>query len=203
MSAGTIVLLRHGQTDYNAAMRLQGQTDIPLNDTGREQARRAAEVLAGIVPAAVVASDLSRAADTARAVAGPLGLEVVTDPRLRERDFGQWEGLHGDVIAERWPADYAVWRRGGHPESVGAERRGDVGTRFAEGVTDAAAQLEKGQTLLVVAHGACITAGITALLGLDADTWGGLSGLGNCHWSVLQASEREPRWRLSSHNVAA
>lgn len=203
MSAGTLVLLRHGQTDYNVAMRLQGQTDIPLNETGREQARRAGEVLAGIAPDAVVASDLSRAADTARAVAGPLGLDVVTDPRLRERDFGLWEGLHGDVIAERWPEDYAVWRGGGHPESVGAERRGHVGVRFADGVADAASRLETSQTLLVVAHGACITSGITALLGLDADTWSGLSGLGNCHWSVLQASEREPRWRLTSHNVAA
>ncbi|GMA30879.1 histidine phosphatase family protein [Litorihabitans aurantiacus] len=203
MTAGTVVLLRHGQTDYNVAMRLQGQTDIPLNETGRAQAAEAASVVAGLSPTAIVASDLSRAADTAAAVADLLELPVTTDPRLRERDFGEWEGLHGDVIAERWPDDYALWRGGGHPESVGAERRGEVGVRFAAGVADAASALSSDDTLLVVAHGACIAAGITAMLGLDADDWGGISGLGNCHWSVLTATEREPGWRLGAHNVGA
>ncbi|PWD49428.1 histidine phosphatase family protein [Serinibacter arcticus] len=203
MTAGTIVLWRHGQTDYNVAMRLQGQTDIPLNETGRAQAETAAAVLAELRPDAIVASDLSRAVATASALASRLDLPVVTDPRLRERDFGDWEGLHGDVIAERWPDAHEVWRAGGHPEGVRAERRGDVGTRFAAGVTDAASRLEPSQTLVVVAHGACITAGITTLLGLDAETWGGLQGLNNCHWSVLGASSRTPHRRLLSHNVRA
>lgn len=201
MTAGTIVLWRHGQTDYNVAMRLQGQTDIPLNDVGCAQAAEAAVVLQGLRPDAIVASDLSRAVATASALATRLDLEVTTDPRLRERDFGDWEGLHGDVIAERWPDESAIWRSGGHPEGVRAERRGDVGVRFAAGVADAADRLEPTQTLVVVAHGACITAGITTLLGLDAETWGGLNGLNNCHWSVLARSSRTPSWRLQSHNV--
>lgn len=203
MTAGRIVLLRHGQTDFNVAMRLQGQTDIPLNDVGRAQAAAAAHALSARRPDAVVSSDLSRALDTARAVADLVGVEVVADPRLRERDFGDWEGLHGDVIRERWPDEHAVWRGGGHPEGVGAERRGDVALRFAAGVEEAAEWLAKDQTLLVVAHGACISAGITSMLGQDADTWAGIRGLDNCHWSDLEASARDPRWRLVAHNLGA
>ncbi|HCX83766.1 MAG TPA: histidine phosphatase family protein [Micrococcales bacterium] len=202
MTARRVVLWRHGQTDYNVAGRLQGQVDIPLNETGRAQAKRAARIVAEFHPALVVSSDLSRAVATAQAAAELLGLDVVTDARVRERSFGTWEGLHDTEIAERWPEENAAWRAGGHPEGVGAETRGAVATRFAAAVQEHAETLDGEQTLLVVAHGACIAVGITALLGLDADQWAGVRGLGNCHWSVLQASPREPRWRLEAHNIA-
>ena len=203
MTAGKVLLLRHGQTDWNVALRLQGQSDIDLNEVGREQARSVAAALAALEPAAVAASDLSSARETAELVAGGLGLEVRVDPRLREKDFGLWEGLTGEEIAAGWPAEYATWRSGQHPVGFESETRGAVGERFASGVEDAAAELSSSDTLLVVAHGACIAAGITTLLGLDADSWVGIRGIGNCHWSVLGSSDREPRWRLEGHNVSA
>ena len=202
MTAGKVLLLRHGQTDWNVALRLQGQSDIDLNDVGRGQARAVASAIAELAPSAVIASDLSRARETAELVTAGLELPLTLDARLRERNFGLWEGLTGDEIEAGWPQEYATWRAGIHPNGIEAEDRGVVGERFAGGVEDAAAALSSDDTLLVVAHGACIAAGITTLIGLDADAWAGIRGIGNCRWSVLASSVREPRWRLEGHNVA-
>jgi probable phosphoglycerate mutase len=87
------LLVRHGETDWNADGRLQGHTDRPLSDYGREQARQLADKLAGEGLAAIYASDLARARETAEIVAARLQLQVVLDPDLREKDWGNWEGL--------------------------------------------------------------------------------------------------------------
>jgi broad specificity phosphatase PhoE len=88
-----LLLVRHGETDWNAAGRLQGHTDTPLNDYGRRQARELAERLATDGADAIYASDLARARETAEILAERLGLTVVVDPQLREKDWGNWEGL--------------------------------------------------------------------------------------------------------------
>ena len=91
MTAGTLVLVRHGRTEYNAAQRLQGQVDIPLDDVGRWQAEVGAQaLLARFSPTAIVSSDLQRAAATAQYLGDAVGLEVAYDARLRERSFGAW-----------------------------------------------------------------------------------------------------------------
>ena len=92
----TLLLVRHGETDWNAAGRLQGHTDRPLNDYGRRQARELADRLAGDGIQAVYASDLARARETAEILGARLGLEVAVDPDLREKDWGTWEGLTSD-----------------------------------------------------------------------------------------------------------
>jgi len=89
----TLLLVRHGETDWNADGRLQGHTDRPLSDYGRRQARRLAEELEGEEIEAIYASDLARACETAEIVGGRLGLPVELDPDLREKDWGTWEGL--------------------------------------------------------------------------------------------------------------
>ena len=88
-----LLLVRHGETDWNAAGRLQGHTDRPLSDWGRDQARRLAEELAGEDFDAIYSSDLARARETAEIVGAGLGLPVTLDPDLREKDWGTWEGL--------------------------------------------------------------------------------------------------------------
>lgn len=93
-------VLRHGQTDWNLAARLQGSTDIPLNDTGREQARRAAEILRDQNVERIVSSPLSRALETARIVGEAIGLEPTTDIRLIERHFGLFEGMTIDEVRQ-------------------------------------------------------------------------------------------------------
>ena len=91
-------VLRHGQTDWNVQARLQGSTDIPLNDTGRAQARVAADILDGLGITRIVASPLSRALETAQIVGAKLGLTPQTDVRLIERNFGLFEGLTLDEV---------------------------------------------------------------------------------------------------------
>jgi broad specificity phosphatase PhoE len=92
----TLLLVRHGETDWNAEGRLQGHTDRPLNEHGRRQAKDLAERLAGEGADAIYTSDLVRAKETAEIVGERLGLTVVVDPDLREKDWGTWEGLTGD-----------------------------------------------------------------------------------------------------------
>jgi len=92
----TLLLVRHGETDRNAEGKLQGHTDRPLNDYGRRQARALAERLAGEEIEAVYASDLSRARETAEILGAQLGLPVAVDPDLREKNWGNWEGLTAD-----------------------------------------------------------------------------------------------------------
>lgn len=196
-----MILWRHGQTDYNSGGKLQGQVDIALNEIGRAQAAAAAEVLMRVQPARIISSDLSRAHATAQALGERIGVEVSLDERLRERGFGQWEGLTHAEIAAHWPEQFQVWTGGGQPEGVGAETRGATGQRLAAAVHEEAAAMDGG-VLVVTSHGAAISSGITSLLGLDAEHWRGITGLGNCHWSVLRESPGfEPVWRLTAHNV--
>ncbi|MBB5831210.1 histidine phosphatase family protein [Brachybacterium aquaticum] len=201
---GRLILVRHGQTDYNREGRLQGQVDIPLNARGVRQA----EVLAGAIaqdpPDVIVASPLQRALETARAIGRACDREVITDPAFLERGFGQWEGLRGEEIHERWPAEHADWRAHRPVSGLGIEDRPEVGERVAGACRRLLAQ-NPGRTVMVVAHGAAITLGITALLGLDTNGFRGIAGLENCHRSVLEPVLTDPQeglMRLLSHNVA-
>ncbi|MHB1063592.1 MAG: histidine phosphatase family protein [Georgenia sp.] len=202
MSAGTLILWRHGQTEYNATKRLQGQSDIALNDTGRAQAAAAAEVLATLAPTRIITSDLVRARDTAQALGDLTGVRVEPDARLRERNFGVWEGLTGEEIRAGWPVEHAAWREGRDPEGTGSESRAATGARVAAAVAEAAADLGAHDVLVAVAHGAAITCGQTVLLGLDAAGWFGLTGLENCRWTSLHPNTgRFPAWRLAGYNI--
>jgi broad specificity phosphatase PhoE len=111
----TLLLVRHGETDWNAEGRLQGHTDRPLNDYGRRQAKELAERLAAEQVDAIYTSDLSRAKETAEIVGERLGLPVVVDADLREKNWGSWEGLTGD---ERRNVDYVGESTEDHRERI-------------------------------------------------------------------------------------
>ncbi len=204
MSAATIVFWRHGQTDFNASGRLQGQSDIELNDTGIRQAEAAAPRIAELGPSRIVSSNLSRAMRTAAVLGELTGVAVEPDRRLRERSFGRWEGLTQAEIEQGWPEAYRAWRQGEEPQGIGADTRSEVGQRVAAATLEAAAQVEDGGVLVVVAHGAAITLGLTQLLDLDPTAWFGLSGLDNCAWALVGPNPgRRPGWRLTAHNLTA
>ncbi|QCB95233.1 histidine phosphatase family protein [Cellulomonas shaoxiangyii] len=201
--AGRLLLWRHGRTAYNATARLQGQVDIPLDDAGRWQARTAASRIASrYAPTLVVSSDLSRAAETADALGRVLDLVVERDPRLRERGFGEWEGLTGHEIEARWPDEFTVWRTGGDPAGVGAESRADVAARVGAAVREYAARVGREGTVVVVSHGAAIGSVVADLLG-QPPHWRGVVGMLNAHWAELTPDRggNEPAWRLHGYNL--
>ena len=105
----TLILARHGETDWNRENRFQGHADPPLNDLGREQSAELAARLAGEGIARVYTSPLRRASETAEIVARELGLEVEHLEGLREIDVGAWSGLTRDEVAVRFPDEYALW----------------------------------------------------------------------------------------------
>lgn len=201
MTQPNVILWRHGQTDYNRDLRIQGQIDIPLNETGIAQAQRSAQVLAAMKPAAIISSDLSRAVDTGAHLAELTGLEMIIDERLRERAFGDWEGLTREEIQAGWPQEYEKYRDWGQPEGVNVETRTALGARFGESVAEWASKFEMSNTLVYVAHGAAIATGVTHLLGQNPDDWRGIAGLSNCHWTTLEGAGGAPGWRLTGHNV--
>jgi 2,3-bisphosphoglycerate-dependent phosphoglycerate mutase len=110
METTRILLVRHGETDWNASGRIQGHNDTPLNAAGRQQAQRTAQRLAREPIKALYSSDLARAFETATIIGAPLGLTVVTSARLRERQYGLWEGLTAAEIQARYPEQFAIWR---------------------------------------------------------------------------------------------
>jgi probable phosphoglycerate mutase len=202
VSAGTLLLWRHGLTEYNLTQRMQGQVDIPLGMAGLAHAARAAAALAEHKPSAIISSDLLRARATAEMLAELTGLDVRYDTRLRERSFGQFEGLTRAEMDERWPTEFAAWRRGEEVAAVGIEPRSAVGARVAECVREAAAELPDDGVLVAVGHGSAIAAGVTRLVGLSPDGWYGIAGMDNCHWARLKANAgRTPEWLLTAYNV--
>ena len=151
--ATRLIAVRHGETAWNVEARLQGQLDVPLNDRGRDQARRAARVLADDRPHVVVSSDLSRARATAEAIASFTQAPLLLDAGLRERSFGSFQGLTHLEVAERWPEHAARWKS---RDPAFAPGDGESLTVFYERCVQATlriAEAHAGRTVVVVAHG--------------------------------------------------
>lgn len=177
----TLLMVRHGETAWNAEGRWQGQTDVPLSDRGREQARflgarlrcqLAAKSLPA--PARVLSSDLSRASETARLVSEEAGLalEPTHSSALRERGFGEWEGLTFSEVTERWGEDAE------RPES--AEPYPAVWARM---LGELESLWERGETALVVGHGGSLRCWLAHCAGLG-DTDLRRFALGNTSLSI-------------------
>ena len=160
-----VYLARHGQSDWNAEGRWQGNADRPLTELGRQQAEDLAERLAGVPLDAVYSSDLRRARETAERVAARQGLEVRTRTELREVDVGSWSGLSRPEVEERFPDAFARWRDGGHGWDDG-ETYDSMTNRVVAAVLEIAAAHPDG-AVLVVAHGGPIRALHAVALGLD------------------------------------
>lgn len=199
MTLQRLVLWRHGETDYNAALRMQGQLDSQLTAKGLGQARRAAPVLAALQPDVLVTSDLSRAADTAAVLAAVTLLPPQVDKRLRETHLGQWQGMTHDEVEAGWPGVIQIWRGDSECAPPGGEARVDVAARAANVVEE----LDDGghETAVLCTHGGLISGLTPLLLGLPVSGWPVFGGIGNCQWTVLL--RRGSCWRLESYNTAA
>ena len=148
-----ILAMRHGETAWNVDGRIQGQLDVPLNEMGRWQVHRLALAVADEDIAAVYSSDLLRAMETAQAVSRGCGSPVVTDQGLRERGFGEFEGLSYAQINARWPEMAERWRR--RDPTFGAPGGETLNAFYARAIATATrlAALHPGQTIALVSHG--------------------------------------------------
>ncbi len=160
-----LLLARHGQTAWNALGRLQGHTDVPLDEIGRGQARALADAIADAGVTAIWTSDLARARQTGEIVAAALGLSApALDPDLRERRYGIFEGLTGDECAARHPEAWQTYlaRR---EAPAGAESRADAIARISRALDRIAGT--DGGPALVVTHGGVMRLWLVELLGPD------------------------------------
>jgi broad specificity phosphatase PhoE len=210
-----LVMLRHGQTEYNAGSRMQGQLDTDLSDLGREQAAAAAEVLAKRQPLTIVSSDLRRALDTAVALGERSGLPVLVDTRLRETHLGDWQGLTHLEVDAAAPGARLAWREDARWAPHGGESRVDVAARSIPLVAELITEQgewgvdEPDRPVVLVAHGGLIAALTAALLGLPVDNWPVLGGMGNASWVQLSghgetdAAPGDVQWRLDVWNASA
>jgi 2,3-bisphosphoglycerate-dependent phosphoglycerate mutase/probable phosphoglycerate mutase len=199
-----LILLRHGQTDYNVGGRMQGHLDSVLTAVGHEQAAAAAPVLAALGPDRVVSSDLQRAVDTAEVVGTACGLAVKFDARLRETHLGEWQGCTVPEIDVDYPGAITTWRSDPTWAPPGGESRVDVVARSRPVVDELDAEFgdsDGSSTVLLVAHGGLIAGLVTGLMELPTEVWPSFGGLGNCRWAVLARREDHPRWRLAGYNV--
>jgi len=210
-----LVMLRHGQTEFNADSRMQGQLDSELTDLGRAQAVAAAEVLAKRQPLLIISSDLHRAYDTAVALGERTGLPVHVDTRLRETHLGDWQGLTHEQVDANAPGARLAWRDDARWAPHGGESRIDVADRSVPLVSEiVTAEPEWGleepdRPVVLVAHGGLIAALCAALLDLPVDSWPVLGGMGNASWAQLSAHGADDadftdlRWRLDVWNASA
>ena len=220
MIARRLVMLRHGQTDYNLGSRMQGQLDTELSELGRAQAVAAAEVLGKPQPLLIVSSDLRRAHDTAIKLADKFLMQLTNDPQITalkaEIHLGDWQGLTHTQIDAEAPGARLAWREDATWAPHGGESRIDVAARSVPLVAElVAAEPEWGgagqpeRPVVLVAHGGLIAALSSALLKLPVSNWPILGGMGNASWVQLSGhSDAEAefdaiRWRLDVWNASA
>jgi glucosyl-3-phosphoglycerate phosphatase len=200
-----VVLLRHGQTDYNVAGRMQGHIDSVLTKTGVAQAVHVAPEIARLAPDRLISSDLGRAADTAEAVAAASGQPVKLDSRLRETHLGEWQGQTVAEIEEAYPGAIATWRSDPAWAPPGGESRIEVVRRAMPVVEELDDEFSSGPdtTAVLIAHGGLIAGLVCGMLALPTATWPAIGGIGNCRWATLARRADHPRWRLAGYNVGS
>jgi broad specificity phosphatase PhoE len=148
------ILVRHGQTQWNKEGKYTGQSDIPLNETGREQAKAASASILNLEPDIIYSSDLQRAEDTARLIrADKKSIPLITDRRLREIHQGEWEGLHEEEIKRRFETQFETRKNDPlQTASPGGETIGDVYCRVVDFLQEMQ-EKHAHQLILIVAHG--------------------------------------------------
>lgn len=198
-----LILLRHGQTAWNKASRVQGQLDAELDDTGRAQAAAVAPVLAALRPAVLWSSDSVRARDTAAFVAKETGLDPTYDARLREYFLAERQGLTHDEYAALAPEEFAEFRLGDFDVVPGGESAAVVAARMVAALDDLLATLAPGELGVAVSHGAAIRDAVPALLGWEPSRRAALHGLDNCGWVELDQAEPGRPLRMRAYNRVA
>jgi len=165
-----IILVRHGETEWNRVERFRGQIDIPLNTTGIEQAKKTGKkIMKQFKPSMIYASPLKRASQTAEKIAVENDLIIQTIDGLTDIDYGDWQGLTPKAVQEKWPTLAEKWfRRPGTLEIPGGETLHDIQTR-ALAALQAIGEWNKDQEIVLVSHTVVIRAILLGILRADLD----------------------------------
>ncbi len=166
----TLILVRHGETSWNLQGRVQGHSDAPLNDLGREQAQRVARQLSTLKLRGVYASDSSRSVETAKIVAAPHQLQVMTGTALRERSYGVLEGKTLEEAGRTEGAWFLTWQADRRAAPPAGESQDDMTTRAMAAVREIA-RLHPGQMVAVITHGGPIKAVLYEILRIPLTLW--------------------------------
>ena len=202
MTAGRLIVWRHGRTEWNLQDKIQGQADIPLDSVGLSQARSAAARLAALAPTRLFASDLQRAVATAGELAALTGLKIEHDEALREIDVDDWAGLTSAELAAINP-EAAARIRSGEPQRRGTngETVEEVAARFSGALKRISAEGTSEDTIVIATHGLAGRVGICLFLGIPQPNWPAFGGLANCNWvSLLNGRQgyRIEEWNAGS-----
>ncbi|WP_294566107.1 histidine phosphatase family protein [uncultured Arthrobacter sp.] len=195
-----LVLWRHGQTEWNVLEKAQGHADIPLDATGRRQARRAANLLATLKPQFIWSSDLERARHTADALARLTGLETVHDKRLREYDVGIRQGTTFGEFRQQHPEIHRKFFTEENYRVPGAELPSEVNDRMKTVMREAALALRGGGTGVLVGHGAALRSGLMAFFDAPVHMREMFAGMANCAWTVLE-EHADRGWQIVDYNA--
>jgi len=191
----TLLLTRHGETEWNRTHRWQGFTGPPLNELGRQQASELAARLGTFDVDAIYSNDTARAVETAATVSARLGLEVTQDPRLREVNFGEWEGLTRHEINERYAGAFSEWTACKLAAPPGGESDVQMAERVIESLLDIATR-HGDERVLVVTSGGPIRAVQAHAAGIDqALARLNFEGADNC--AVFELLIREDAFTLT------
>jgi 2,3-bisphosphoglycerate-dependent phosphoglycerate mutase/probable phosphoglycerate mutase len=185
-----LLLLRHGQSTWNLEGRWQGWLDAPLTAEGEEQAVARARTLAhdSFAPRVIYTSDLQRAIRTAEIIAAHVESPVITDPGFRERNGGEWQGLTGTEIDERWPGMRSAWRRGELSAPPGGEEDVDVLARFDDALVHVLVHAGTGIACIVTHHGMLRI--LASRAGADVHTL--IPNLGGFWFDVIDGTLKNP-----------
>ncbi len=198
-----VVVLRHGQTAYNIRDRIQGQTDVEIDETGHTQAAAVAPAIAALRPSLLWSSDLARTRQTVAYLAKETGLEPTYDARLREYALGEREELTHTEYRALAPEEFAQFKRGNFDVVPGGEPTVEVRARMLAALADLFALVEPGETAVAVSHGAAIRVAVAGLLGWPDGAEHTLGGLANCGWAELETHLPDGRIRLTAYNRTA
>lgn len=169
MDATCVIVVRHGETHWNIEGRRQGHLDSTLTEKGRAQAEALSERFTEDSCTAIYSSDLGRAFETARIIAARTGHQVVTDSRLRERNLGIFQGLNGDEIRERYPAEYEQHRNGGAEHAVPSGESFRHQTERNMRCLEELARRHPGEVIMAVTHGGVLSALFRHTLAIPLD----------------------------------
>lgn len=192
-------MVRHGETDWNTEHRMQGRSDIPLNERGRKQASFAAKFLKDTPIDTIYTSPLSRARETAEIIRGERPIPVIPEEGLLEIDLGAWDGCTPEDLDEKFPGAYDIWRA--HPEKArpeGGETFPAVQERAAAATERIAAE-NRGKTVLFVSHMGCLSTVLIRASGKSLDTLWQVP-IPNCGLAVLE--EEDGIWTVTEWGKA-